>query len=91
MKFNLKNSLAGGIGHKVEVQVIAGEGETISRVSTMHGGFELAIDDLVPPQVQYERVFMNVDGYSPGKTHVVVVMAVNDRGVSQIASRTWTD
>jgi hypothetical protein len=91
MKFNMKNSLAGGIGHKIEVQVIAEGGETISRVTTAHGGFDLANDDLTPPQVQFERIFTNVDGYTPGRTHTITVTAVNDRGIEQIASRTWTD
>lgn len=91
MKFTLKNRLAGGIGHTIEVLVVAETGETIARVSTYYGGSQLANDDLSPPHSQYERIFTQVGGYSPGTRHTVLVTAMNDKGVEQTASRTWTD
>ncbi len=90
MRFTLKNS-PDVMGHKIEVLVVAGEGEAIARVVTTFENSDLANDSLSPLQVQYERVFRKVGGITPGANHTVLITAENDKGDSQSASRTWTD
>lgn len=90
MKFSIKNN-PDGMGHRIEVQVVAEKDEEIVRVSTYFENNTLAEDDLAPPQVQYERVFRQVGGITPNDSHTVKVTAVNEKGVEQTASRTWAD
>ena len=90
MKFSIKNN-PDGMGHKIEIQVIAEKDEEIVRVSTYFENEALTEDELAPPQVQYERVFRHVGGITPNDSHTVRVTAINAADVEQTASRTWTD
>ena len=90
MKFSLKNS-PDGMGNRIDIQVNAEQGEEISSVSTYFDEVSLAEDSLTPPEVQYERVFRQVGGFTPGQLHTVRVNATNNHGVSQFASRSWQD
>jgi hypothetical protein len=73
------------------VQVKAEPGEEIASVRTTYDDSELADDDLSPNEVQYQRIFKQIGGYTPGDTHTVQVTATNNSGKSQTSTRTWTD
>jgi hypothetical protein len=90
MQFSLSNT-RDVVGHKIDVQVKADQGESIASVRTELDGFSLAHDDLNPPEVQYERIFRHVGRVTPGQNHSLEVTATNDQGMSEVASRRWTD
>jgi accessory colonization factor AcfC len=54
------------VGYRIDVLVTAGAGETISSVSTSYEDSSIAEDSLSPPEVQYQRTFTQVGGYTPG-------------------------
>ncbi|MDD2335274.1 MAG: hypothetical protein PHD01_01715 [Geobacteraceae bacterium] len=90
MKFNIETKKE-SIGYRVDVQVNAEGGEEIASVSTTYENFEIGNDYLSPSEVQYQRIFTQVGGYTPGVERTVVVSATNNAGKQQTASRRWKD
>jgi hypothetical protein len=78
-------------GYRIEVTVKAEGTETIASVTTVYEDFPLATDFLSPPEVQYQRVFTQVGGWTPGVVRTVRITAVNQEGKQQCASRRWQD
>jgi len=79
------------VGYRIEVQVNAETGEQIAKVTTSYENSSLASDNLSPPEVQYQRIFRQVGGYTPGVDRIVKVTATNDGGKQETASRKWQD
>lgn len=79
------------IGYKIEVTVNAESGEEITSVKTSYENTDLAYDTLSPHEVQYQRTFTQVGGYTPGVERIVKVTACNDADKYQTASRKWKD
>ncbi|MBJ6727344.1 hypothetical protein [Geomesophilobacter sediminis] len=79
------------IGYQIDVQVKAEGSETISSVTTTYEDSDLATDFLAPSEVQYQRTFTQVGGYTPGVSRTVKVSAVNDSGQERTASKRWQD
>lgn len=90
MKFSIQ-AKRDFIGHRIDVTVSADEGETITRVTTLYDDFPLADDPLDPPQVQYQRTFSQVGGFTPGDDHIVKVTAYAASGSQRTASYQWQD
>lgn len=79
------------VGYRIDVQVAAGTEETIASVSTSYENFSIGDDSLSPSEVEYQRTFTQVGGYTPGVVRTVVVTAANDSGKRQTASKRWQD
>jgi len=79
------------VGYRIDVQVKAEGTEEISSVSTRYENSPLADDYLSPSEVQYQRIFTQVGGYTPGVERTVKVTATNDAGKQKTASKRWKD
>ncbi|ACM21093.1 hypothetical protein Geob_2744 [Geotalea daltonii FRC-32] len=79
------------VGYRIDVQVKAEGSEAITLVSTSYEGSSLADDQLSPPEVQYQRIFSQVGGYTPGVERTVKVTATTDAGKQKTASKRWQD
>lgn len=79
------------VGYRIDVEVKAEGAETIISVVTTYDNFDLANEYLAPPQVQYQRTFSQVGGYTPGVARTVQVTATNEAGLSRTASKSWQD
>jgi hypothetical protein len=90
MKFSIQNqrSLA---GNDVSVTVDVEGGKPLTRVTTSLDGFELGDDELDPPSVSYERLFLQAGDASPHLEHSLVVTVTDVDGNEFSANRRWED
>jgi len=91
MIFKIDSGRDNLIGYRIEVQVNAEAGEEIASVSTSYENSSLADDFLSPHEVQFNRLFTQVGGYTPNVERTVTVTATNNSGKQQTASRRWQD
>jgi len=90
MRFSLSQKRA-TMGHTIAVKITASANEVLKRVAITLDGRKIETETLVPPEVQYERVFNQVGGAGPGQDHVLIVKATNTDGQTMVASRRWND
>ncbi len=90
-KSNIQISHASGLaGHDITVMVTAEGDEGIKHVRTVFDGRPIGNDSLTPPHSVYKREFVQQGGYTPGRTHRVLVEATSTIGKTT-ASLIWTD
>ncbi len=75
----------------VEVTVKGGSSQQISHVTTNLDGFPIGDDDVSPPEGSYDRTWRQVGTGTPGQTHKVGVIATDQNGKQEFASKTWQD
>ena len=90
MRFLLRQKRA-MIGHTITVKVTAGTTEEIKRVAISFDGRKIDSEILSPPEVQFERIFNQIGGGGPGRSHVLTVRATNTEGDTKVASLRWND
>ncbi len=73
----------------VSVTVTAGQGESISHVTTNLNEFPIGDDALSPAEESYDRTWHQVGTGVPGNTNKVVVTASDQNGNQKSASKTW--
>ena len=90
MRFTLGHSRA-VMGQDISVAVEGGEGQIVRLVETDLDGFTLGQDTLDLPSVSYEREFRQAGDAAPGMDHKLTVVASDDQGRQERATRIWTD
>jgi hypothetical protein len=78
------------MGQQVSIKVVAGIGQSMTRVTTEFDGFTIGDDVVEPGTTQYERCF---DGQEAriGAGHKVVVTAFDQTNNLESATKLWTD
>jgi hypothetical protein len=78
------------LGQQVCIKVVAGSGQTMTRVTTEFDGFTIGDDPVGPGTTQYERTFEGQDA-SNGASHKLVVTAFDQTNNPESAIKFWTD
>ena len=78
-------------GRSITVSVLALSGQLVNSVSVSLDDSLLGEDLLPFPRVSYRRTWHWDGGVIPADTHEVVVMAVDQKGRQEMASRKWQD
>lgn len=89
MEFTLEHQRQ-TIGQQITVKVVAGTGQTITRVMTEFDGFTIGDDAVDPGTCQYERCFDSQDAHT-GDDHKLVVTTFDQDNNPQRATKLWTD
>jgi hypothetical protein len=75
----------------VDVTVTSSSPQLIAHVTTKLDEIAIGDDDLNPPEDSYERTWHQVGTGIPGQTHKAVVVASDQNGNVESASKTWQD
>lgn len=63
----------------------------VGRVETKLDGFVIGDDRLNPPNISYDRTFVQQGSYSPHTDHCVEVVAEDGTGKAFYKTHRWTD
>lgn len=78
------------LGQQISVKVVAGAGQSITRVTTEFDGFMIGDDAVDPGTTQYERCFDGQDAHT-GDDHKLVVTVFDQDNSPASATKLWTD
>ena len=90
MKFSIQNQRS-LVGNDISVAVDVEGGKPVTRVTTSLDGFEIGDDELDPPSLSYERLFLQAGDASPHLEHSLVVTVTDVDGKDFSANRRWED
>lgn len=76
---------------RIDFTVTSDAQRLIARVRTTLEGFALEDETLDTPSVQYQRTFRMVGSAGSGQTHVLVVMAFDEKDQSEASTSKWED
>lgn len=89
MQFTLDHQRQ-AMGQQVSVKVVAGTGQSMTRVTTQFNGFTIGDDAVEPGTTQYERCFDGQDARI-GDDHKLVVTVFDQDNNPECATKLWTD